>query len=237
MIPLKDNIKTRTFPVVNYLLIAGNIYGFVQELAQPNAKAFCAFLSRWSLVPAALAQAPDRAWVTILSSMFLHMGWAHLIGNMLYLWLFGTNVEDRMGHRRYLFFYLLCGVFAALAQVSLFPASKVPMVGASGAIAGVMGAYFLLYPKARITALVPIWIFLRVMEVPAIFFLGFWFLLQAFQGWGTLAGGAAGGVAWWAHAGGFLAGGVLLFFFRKPAPRPRQVSYRGGGSGGHRRCR
>jgi membrane associated rhomboid family serine protease len=227
MIPLKDNIKTRTFPLVNALLIAGNIYGFVQEVTQPDKKALLSFLDRWSLIPSVLAQAPDRAWVTILSSMFLHMGWAHLIGNMMYLWIFGTNVEDRMGHRRYLFFYLLCGVFAALAQVSLFPTAKTPMIGASGAIAGVMGAYFLLYPKAKITALVPIWIFLRVMEVPAILFLGFWFLLQAFQGWGALAGGAAGGVAWWAHAGGFLAGGVLVFIFRQPDER----------SGGSRRRR
>lgn len=220
MIPLKDNIRSRTFPIVNLLLIAGNVFGFAKELLQPNAPAFLAFLNAWSLVPSRLIRFPEQAWVTVFSSMFLHGSWLHLIGNMLYLWIFGDNVEDRLGHRRYLLFYLLCGTLAAVAQAALFPSSTTPMIGASGAIAGVLGAYFLLYPKAKIMTAVPIWIFIRVVELPAIFFLGFWFLIQAFQSWGALGGVAAGGgVAWWAHAGGFLAGGVLVFFFKKPAAR------------------
>jgi len=220
MIPLKDNIRTQTFPVVNWILIAGSLFGFTKELLQPDAPALLAFIREWSLVPSRLVLLPEQAWTTVFSSMFLHGSWLHLIGNMLYLWIFGNNVEDRMGHRRYLLFYLLCGTLAALAQVSLFPSSTTPMIGASGAIAGVLGAYFLLFPKARILAAIPIWIFIRIVEVPAIFFLGFWFLIQAFRSWGALAGGAAGGgVAWWAHAGGFLAGGILVLFFKKPLPR------------------
>jgi membrane associated rhomboid family serine protease len=218
MIPLRDNVRSRTFPFVNWALILGNVYGFYREIAQPDPETLAHFLKRCALVPAALTAAPEKAWPTIFSAMFLHGGWLHLIGNMLYLWIFGDNVEDRMGHRRYLVFYLLCGLFAALAEVALSPGTALPMLGASGAIAGVMGAYFLLYPKARIVTVIPIWIFLKVVEVPAIFFLGFWFLIQAFQGWGTLAMAArpSGGVAWWAHAGGFVAGGVLVFFFKKP---------------------
>ena len=140
-------------------------------------------MREWSLTPARLLLFPDGAWATIYTSMFLHGGWIHLLGNMLYLWIFGNGVEGRMGHRRYLLFYLLCGTLAALSQVAVAPSSTGPMVGASGAIAGVLGAYFLLYPKAKILSVVPIWIFLRIVEIPAIFFLGFWFLIQAFQGW------------------------------------------------------
>ncbi len=229
MIPLKDNIKSRTFPFVNAFLILLNGFGFYKELSQPNPPALVAFLNLWSLVPAKLAAAPERLWPTLFTAMFLHGGWLHLIGNMLYLWIFGGHVEDRMGHRRYFVFYLLCGLLAALGQIALNPESPVPMVGASGAIAGVLGAYFLLYPKARITTLVPIWIFLRVMDVPAILFLGFWFVIQALQGWGALAaagkaGAAAGGIAWGAHAAGFLAGGILVFFFKRPLKKTRKSS-------------
>ena len=221
MIPLKDNIKGRTVPFATAFLILLNGFGFYKELSQPNAHALAAFLNLWSLVPAKLAASPDKLWLTLFTAMFLHGGWLHLIGNMLYLWIFGGHVEDRMGHRRYLVFYLLCGVLAALGQIALGPESTVPMVGASGAIAGILGAYFLLYPKARITAVVPIWIFLRVVDVPAVLFLGFWFVIQALQGWGALAaagkaGAAAGGIAWGAHAAGFLAGAILVFFFKLP---------------------
>jgi membrane associated rhomboid family serine protease len=220
MIPIKDNIRSRTIPVVNIAIIAGNIYVFTRELLQPNAPALAAFIRQWALVPGHLTMSPETAWPTVFSSMFLHGGWLHLVGNMLYLWIFGDNVEDRLGHRRYLLFYLLCGIAAAVTQTALFPSSATPVVGASGAIAGVLGAYFLLYPKARILAAVPIWIFIRFVEIPAIFFLGVWFVIQAFQSWGALAGGATtGGVAWWAHAGGFLAGTLLVFFFKKPASR------------------
>ncbi len=220
MIPLKDNLKGRTFPIVNIIFILVNIAGFYLELRQPSPKTLELFFRLYSLVPADFIGDPWSNGTRIFTSMFLHGGLMHLIGNMLYLWIFGDNVEDRMGHIRYFFFYLLVGTSAALFQIHLNPGSKMPMVGASGAIAGVMGAYFILYPKAKILALIPIWIFLRFIEIPAIFFLGFWFLLQALQGWGSLvhtAGGARemGGVAWWAHAGGFLAGFVFVFLFKK----------------------
>lgn len=222
MIPLRDNIRSRSFPIVNGLLILANAVGFFKEITQPDAPAFLAFLRTWALIPSRLLLFPNEAWVTVFSSMFLHGGWLHLIGNMLYLWIFGDNVEDRLGHRRYLLFYLLCGTLAALTQVALSPSSTAPMVGASGAIAGVLGAYFFLYPKARITTAVPIWIFIRIMEIPAVIFLGLWFVIQALQSWGSLGGGIVeGGVAWWAHAGGFLAGGVLVLFFKKPAPQKK----------------
>lgn len=220
MIPLKDNIKGRSFPFVNILLILLNGAIFYLEIRQPSPKALMAFLGQWSLVPGNLIRNPASEWIKILSSMFLHGGWMHFLGNMLYLWIFGDNVEDRMGHRRYLIFYLLVGSCAALSQVCLNPHSTLPLIGASGAIAGVMGAYFILFPKAKITALVPIWIFIRFIEIPAILFLGFWFLLQALQSWGSIlnasAGGSEiGGVAWWAHAGGFLAGFLFVIPFKK----------------------
>lgn len=220
MIPLKDNIKGRTFPFVNILLILVNAGVFYLELRQSSPQALKSFLTEWALIPHLLVNHPRTEWFKIPTSMFLHAGWMHLLGNMLYLWIFGDNVEDRMGHRRYLLFYLVVGSCAALSQVYLNPRSSLPLVGASGAIAGVMGAYFILFPKAKIMALVPIWIFIRFIEIPAILFLGFWFLLQALQSWGSIlsasAGGAdAGGVAWWAHAGGFLAGFLFVFPFKK----------------------
>ena len=148
----------------------------------------------------------------------------HIIGNMLYLWVFGDNIEDRVGHLRYLFFYLLVGAGAALTQCYMNSSSVIPMLGASGAIAGVMGAYFVLYPRARVTVAVPIFIFIKFIEIPAILLLGFWFVFQALQGYGSLVNLAAGakdlgGVAWWAHAGGFLAGVILIFIFRKSRKR------------------
>ncbi len=149
---------------------------------------------------------------TPLSAMFLHGGWGHLLGNMLYLYIFGNNVEDRLGRGRFLLFYLMCGAFSFLSQVALQPNSMVPNVGASGAIAGVLGAYFLLFPRARILTLVPLFFFFPLVEIPAFFFLGIWFLMQFLSGAATLGRvpALAGGVAWWAHVGGFLAGMLLL---------------------------
>jgi membrane associated rhomboid family serine protease len=152
--------------------------------------------------------------------MFLHGGFLHVAGNMLYLWIFGDNVEDRMGHGRFLAFYLLCGTAAALGQTLTVPDSMVPMVGASGAVAGVMGAYFVLYPHSRIVTLLPIFIFIQIIEVPAIFFLGVWFLMQLLSGVGSIAmatgGEPAGGIAFWAHVSGFAAGILGVFVFRRP---------------------
>ncbi len=151
--------------------------------------------------------------------MFLHGGWLHFLGNMLYLWIFGDNVEDRLGHGRFVLFYLACGAAAALAHVWVNPASRVPTIGASGAIAGVMGAYFVLYPNSRVLALVPLFIILEVIEVPAIVFLGIWFVMQFFSGVGSLAetGVKTGGVAFWAHVAGFLSGMAGVLVLKKPS--------------------
>jgi membrane associated rhomboid family serine protease len=211
MIPLRDIIPSRTTPVVTIALIAINVLVFLYELSL--GRAVDPFTLYWGLVPAAFS------WVTVLTSMFLHGGFLHVAGNMLYLWIFGDNVEDRMGHGRFLVFYLLCGVAAALAQTITAPDSVIPMVGASGAIAGVMGAYFVLYPKSRIVTLIPIFFFFQVIEVPAILFLGIWFLMQFLSGLGSIvsvASGSAGGVAFWAHVAGFVAGISGVVVFRRP---------------------
>src|SRR6187549_1890468 len=212
MIPLRDVIPSRTTPVVTIVLIALNIIVFIYELSL--GRAVDAFTLYYGLVPAAFS------WVNVFTSMFLHGGFLHVAGNMLYLWIFGDNVEDRMGHGRFLAFYLLCGVAAALGQTFTAPDSIVPMFGASGAVAGVMGAYFVLYPHSRIVTLLPLFIFVQIIEVPAIFFLGVWFLMQFLSGVGSIAtatgGEPAGGVAFWAHVSGFAAGLVGVFLFRQP---------------------
>jgi len=212
MIPLRDVIPSRTTPVTTVSLIALNALAFFYQLSLGDA--VNEFVLYFGLVPAAFS------WVTVMTSMFLHGGFLHFGGNMLYLWIFGDNVEDRMGHGRFLVFYLLCGVAAALAQTALNPDSVVPMVGASGAIAGVMGAYFVLYPHSRIVTLVPIFVFIQIMEIPAIFFLGIWFLMQFLSGVGSIAtavgGEPAGGIAFWAHVAGFLAGVSSVIVFRRP---------------------
>jgi len=209
MIPLRDIIPSRTTPIVTISLIVANVLVFLYELTLGSA--VNDFTLYFGLVPAAFS------WVAVLTSMFLHGGLFHVAGNMLYLWIFGDNVEDRMGHGRFLVFYLLCGTAAALAQTITAPDSVVPMVGASGAIAGVMGAYFVLYPKSRIVTLVPIIFFFQIIEVPAIFFLGIWFVMQFLSGVGSIAtatgGQPAGGIAYMAHIGGFVAGMALVKLF------------------------
>jgi membrane associated rhomboid family serine protease len=212
MIPLRDVIPTRTTPYVTIVLIAINALVFFYQVALGDAVE--EFVLAFALIPAAFS------WVTVLTSMFLHGGFLHFGGNMLYLWIFGDNVEDRMGHGRFLVFYLLCGTAAALAQTITSPDSVIPMVGASGAIAGVMGAYFVLYPRSRIVTLVPIFFFFQVFEVPAIFFLGIWFVMQLLSGVGSIAtataGEPAGGIAFWAHIAGFVAGLSGVLVFRRP---------------------
>jgi membrane associated rhomboid family serine protease len=211
MIPLRDVIPSRTTPVVTITLIVLNSVVFVyQFLLGP---AVDSFIVNWALVPAAFS------WVTLVTSMFLHGSFLHVAGNMLFLWIFGDNVEDRMGHGRFIAFYLLCGAAAALAQTIADPQSLVPMVGASGAIAGVMGAYFVLYPHSRILTLVPIFVFIQLIEVPAIFFLGLWFVMQFLSGVGSIASSAGqpgGGIAFWAHVAGFAAGIGTVTLFRRP---------------------
>jgi len=178
------------------------------------------FIAQYGLVPGELLggvdlppSIPFPLWLTLLTSMFLHGGLMHLIGNMLYLWIFGDNVEDAMGHGRFLLFYLICGFVASFSQIALNVQSPVPQIGASGAIAGVLAAYFMLFPYSRVLTLIPIFFFIRLVTVPAVFLLGFWFILQLISGAGSL--GATSGVAFFAHIGGFVAGGVLVFLFRR----------------------
>ena len=215
MIPLRDVIPSRTVPYVTITIIALNEVAWFVELSMTE-QGLNEFLYVFGVVPAAFS-AP-----TLITSMFLHGSWSHVIGNMWYLWIFGDNVEDRLGHGRFLLFYLFSGALAALGQIVLEPSSNLPMIGASGAIAGVMGAYFVLYPSSRVLTLVP-WIFLQVVEVPAIVLLGFWFLMQLFNA-GTIAvtAGTAGrgGVAFAAHAAGFVVGMLAVLVLRKRQPDP-----------------
>ena len=214
MFPLYDTARSRIFPVVNLLLIAANILAFLYEL-QMDPQALPGFISTWGLIPARFLNDPTGTWLTILTAMFLHGGWFHILSNMWVLYIFGDNVEARMGGLRYLIFYLLSGTSAALLQSYVLPASQVPMIGASGAIAGVLGAYLILFPSARVASLVPIFFIFTVIEIPAVIFLLFWFASQLFSGWLALQGGSASGIAWWAHVGGFVFGLIMVFFFRK----------------------
>jgi membrane associated rhomboid family serine protease len=222
LIPLRDTIPSRTAPVVTVALIAVNVIVFLHEAALgPYLERF---VFAYGLVPRRLVFWPgaplDPArFLPLVTSMFWHGGWLHLLGNMLYLWIFGDNVEDKLGHLRYLIFYLAAGVAAALTQVALDPTSVLPTVGASGAIAGVLGAYLISYPRARVLTLVPIFIFPWFVEIPAFAYLIFWFLLQLLQGVGQLGMPQTGGVAVWAHVGGFIAG-VALVKLMEPSRRP-----------------
>jgi len=226
MIPIGDSIRARTFPYVTIAIIIANFLVFFYEVG------FASNIDRlffdWAVVPAELTDYlgnpgghPLRVLFTPITAMFLHGGWLHIVGNMIFLWVFGDNVEDAVGHLHYLAFYLLCGIAATAAQVWIDPNSQVPTLGASGAIAGVLGAYLVLYPRATIAALIMPFFFWTAY-VPAFLLIGFWFLLQLFNGVASIgyAVGASEGVAWWAHVGGFSAGFLLLWFFR---PRRRSA--------------
>ncbi|NPA31645.1 MAG: rhomboid family intramembrane serine protease [Chloroflexi bacterium] len=222
MIPIQDTVRSRTFPLVTWSLIALNVVVFFYEASLPPALQE-RFITTWGFVPARLFGG-QVLWglVTLFTSMFLHGGWFHLISNMWALYIFGDNVEDRMGPGRYLLFYILSGLAAALLQGALTPWSRVPMVGASGAISGVLGAYFLFYPQARVITWVPVFLFFGYyIDIPAVLYLGLWFFSQFYSGLFSLAlpqGMQGGGVAWWAHIGGFLFG---LLFARAFAPADR----------------
>ncbi len=213
MIPLRDNVPSSTRPWMNYLLISLNVVVFLYEVTLLKAGLLEKFILHWGFVPFHFLNSPLPKIPTLFSAMFLHGGFMHLVGNMLYLWIFGDNVEDWYGHWQYLIFYLLCGLAASFGQMVTNIHSSMPTIGASGAIAGVLGSYLLLYPNARVLTLIPFGFFLRMIEIPAFFFLGFWFLLQMFSGTLTL-GSQSGGVAWWAHIGGFLAGVVLVLIYK-----------------------
>ena len=215
MFPLRDVIPSRTTPYITVTIIVLNALLWLVEISMPRQE-LNDFLFQNGIVPAAFS-AP-----TLVTSMFLHGSWSHVIGNMWYLWIFGDNVEDRVGHGRFVVFYLLCGIAAAVGQVAMDPQSALPMIGASGAIAGVMGAYFVLYPQSRVLTLVPLFFYYEIFEVPAIFLLGFWFLMQLFSA-GAIATMAStgGGVAFMAHVAGFIVGLIGVFVFRKPE-RPQE---------------
>ena len=202
------------------MIILANAVAFFYEL-RIGPSALNGFINTWGLVPVRLWSDPQSAWVTIFSAMFLHGGWFHIVSNMWVLFIFGDNVEDRMGSGQYLVFYLLSGVAAGLMQAFLLPGSAAPMIGASGAIAGVLGAYLVLFPRARILSLVPIFFIFTLIEIPAIIFLLFWFASQLFSGFLSLGVASGSGVAWWAHIGGFLFGLLSVFVFA----RRRRVRY------------
>ena len=217
MIPIRDTIRARRFPVVNTFLILLNVLIFLFE-ASLGPRALDRFVFTFGMVPARFWLSVGLArWLPLFSSMFLHGSWFHLLSNMLALYIFGDNVEDRMGHFRYLVFYLLGGTLAGLAHLWAYPLSRVPTVGASGAIAAVLGAYLVLYPMARVITLVPVFFFVQIVEIPALFYLGLWFLSQLLNGTFALAVNTfqGGGVAWWAHIGGFLSGMALVGVFAR----------------------
>jgi membrane associated rhomboid family serine protease len=233
-LPLKDKNPTLHFPFVTIALIAVNIAVFIYELSLgPGVNAFIASygaipyeitqntdLTGWYRgLPFAHEQGPPVLQLTLLSSMFMHGSFFHIVGNMLFLWIFGNNIEDILGSARFLLFYLACGLIAALTHIATDPSSPIPMVGASGAVAGVLGAYLISFPRARVLTLVFFFIFIRIIELPAALILFFWFVIQAFSGAAELtSGSASGGVAWFAHIGGFLAGAIfmVLLFRRRP---------------------
>lgn len=222
MIPLSDDVAGERVPLVTISLIVINVTIFIFESFLGSAA------ERWvytfGVIPARLTQnwLNPVSWLPLVTAMFLHGGWAHLIGNMLYLWIFGDNVEDRMGRGRFIVFYLLSGVLAGLAQVLAAPRARIPAIGASGAIAGVLGAYLLLFPRARVRTLVPLPFWLSVISIPAPVVLGGWFVIQFFNGLASLeVTMQTGGVAWWAHIGGFVAGMVLMPVFRQKIQRRR----------------
>ncbi|HET7728297.1 MAG TPA: rhomboid family intramembrane serine protease [Candidatus Limnocylindrales bacterium] len=234
MIPLRDANPTRRTPIVTRLVIVLCVVAFAWELGiQSNSgdTALNAFIVRYGVVPAELSAALARfdlvsePVLDVVTSMFLHGGWLHLLGNLLYLWIFGNNVEDRLGHPAFVAFYLVGGFAAALAQVAIDPESTVPMIGASGAISATLGAYLVFFPGARVLSLVFLGFFYQLIPVPAIVVLGLWFVLQLVDGLGSLGvGGATGGVAFFAHIGGFVAGAVIALIVGRGGRRqPRSA--------------
>jgi rhomboid family protein len=215
--PVSDVIPSRSTPVVTLGLIAANGLLFLYELMLPDA-ALRSLFHAYGVVPG------DFVWLSVVTSAFLHAGWLHFLGNMLYLWIFGDNVEDRLGHSGFLAFYLACGAVAALAQAEINPHSFLPMVGASGAIAGVMGAYIVLYPQSRVLTAVFLFFYLDLIEIPALIFLGVWFLMQFFTGLGSIgADAASGGVAFGAHIVGFAIGATIGAIWRGRERRRREL--------------
>lgn len=242
MFPIRDDNPQLLTPYATYAIVLCNVAAWIFLQGLGSEPALSGSICRYGLIPGELLQllpegyrfaagpnsvcvpGDTSAWHTTVSSMFMHGSWMHIIGNMWFLWIFGGNVEDAMGTTRFVLFYLLCGLAAAAAQVFADPASSIPMVGASGAIGGVMGAYILLYPRVHVHMLFVLVIYVTTFAVPAYLMLGYWFLVQLLSGVAT-AGAEGGGVAFWAHIGGFVAGGVLVFLFRNAALLARHPYY------------
>jgi len=215
MIPLRDTLRSRSFPVMNWLIIITNVLVFLYETTLTSGQ-LDRLVMTYGTVPARFLTGDPQALLTLFTSMFLHGGWLHIIGNLWVLFIFGDNVEDRMGSGRYFLFYFASGIVAGLTQIIVGPNSHIPAIGASGAIAGVLGAYLVLFPGARVLTLVPLFFLPWFIEIPAIIFLGFWFILQFFNGVLALQMTAAlGGIAYWAHIGGFLFGVIFIPFFSR----------------------
>ncbi len=219
MIPLKDKNPSHSFPFVNYLLIAANVAVFFYELSL--GPGLDTFFVKYGLVPSRYFQAVAThthviaRYIPFFTSMFIHGGWLHIIGNMWFLFIFGDNVEDKLGHRKYLAFYVLSGLAAGTLQTYLSAGSSVPTIGASGAISGVLGAYLILFPRARIVTLIPLFFIFDIIDISAVLFIGFWFAIQFFSGILSVGHDVSGGIAWWAHVGGFIAGILMVRIFRR----------------------
>ena len=220
MIPIKDENPKKNVPFINFIFIIANIVVYVYQPA--SEQMIRSFYNTYGLIPNNFMQALQGDWQQSLSilqplftSLFVHGGFMHLAGNMLFLWVFGDNIEYAVGHINYIFFYIFCGIAATLTQVFIEPNSIIPIVGASGAISGVMGAYVLKYPKNQVTTIFIIFIFIKIIKMPAIYLLGFWFLFQVLQGYFSLGQETLGGVAWFAHIGGFLSGIIFVNIFKK----------------------
>ncbi len=214
MIPLRDSARSRTFPFINIFIIVLNLLIYIKEVMLEPYQLNQLFYT-YGLIPAEVLNALYTGapltplLVNFITATFIHGGWFHVLGNMLFLWVFGDNVEDRLGHLKYLLFYLLAGIAGGVAHIITNPLSTVPVVGASGAVAGVLGAYVIAFPRSRILALVPLFIVFFFTEIPAVVFIAIWFVLQLFNGVASL-GGSATPVAWWAHVGGFIVGALLI---------------------------
>jgi membrane associated rhomboid family serine protease len=221
MLPLRDNIPSRSLPLVNWALIVINALVFIYQ-TRLGANEVNNLVQAYGVVPAYLSLVHPSTWIPLVTAIFLHGGWFHLISNMWVLFIFGDNVEDRMGHLRYLGYYVLGGILANVLQALVIPHSLIPAVGASGAIAAVLGGYFLLFPRARVVTIIPLFIYPWIVEIYAFIFLGFWFIMQLYSGFQSLSmpsGASVGGVAWWAHIGGFVFGMLAVHVFaRRPAP-------------------
>jgi membrane associated rhomboid family serine protease len=230
MFPLKNLSPRLTFPVMTLLLIIVNVLIFIFQVSLPD-RAAEAFINLYGMVPARVSLAIaghhhvtlEQALVPLFTSMFLHGGWLHVLGNMWFLWIFGGQVEDRLGHFTYLVFYLICGLGSGIAQLTFSWSSKTPAIGASGAIAGVLGAYIVFFPSSRILTLVPLFIIWFTAQIPALVFIGLWFLIQFLSAISSLGAASMGGIAWWAHVGGFLLGVLIAQLFR--VGRPNQYVY------------